>query len=105
MIARRKLKAGAAVVSTRGWAGVRAGHRAWRRIPRAGRACFVIAFVNVAIWSVIVPPFMVPDETSHFGYAQYLAETGQPPPQTPNASQYSPQGIVAALAGALVGAR
>jgi len=69
------------------WAGLRTAAaaclRAWRRIPRAGRACFLIAFVNVAIWSVVIPPFMVPDEISHFGYAQYFAETGQPPPQGP----------------------
>jgi 4-amino-4-deoxy-L-arabinose transferase-like glycosyltransferase len=55
----------------------------------------VIAFVNVAIWTVVIPPFMVPDEISHFGYTQYLAETGQPPPQTPDAGQYSLQENVA----------
>jgi hypothetical protein len=60
------------------------------RIPRAGRICFVIALVNAAIWGVIVPPFQVPDEISHFAYAQYLAQTGKPPPQGPGA-QYSPQ--------------
>ena len=70
--------------------------RAWRRIPRAGRACFVIAFVNVGIWSVIIPPFQVPDEISHFGYAQYFAETGSPPPQGPDL-QYSPQQYAAML--------
>ena len=59
----------------------RACLRQIRRIPRAGRACFLLAFVNVAIWGVIVPPFMVPDETTHFAYAQYFAETGQPPRQ------------------------
>ena len=63
---------------------------AWRRIPRAGRACFLIALVNAAIWGVVVPPFQVPDEIAHFGYAQYLAETGKAPPQGPGA-QYSPQ--------------
>jgi 4-amino-4-deoxy-L-arabinose transferase-like glycosyltransferase len=62
----------------------------WRRIPRAGRACFLIAFVNAAIWGVVVPPFQVPDEIAHFAYAQYLAETGKPPPQGPRA-QYSPE--------------
>jgi 4-amino-4-deoxy-L-arabinose transferase-like glycosyltransferase len=61
-----------------------------RRIPRAGRACFLIALVNAAIWGIVVPPFQVPDEISHFGYAQYLAQTGKPPPQGPGA-QYSPQ--------------
>jgi 4-amino-4-deoxy-L-arabinose transferase-like glycosyltransferase len=70
--------------------------RTWRRIPRAGRACALIAFANVAIWSVIIPPFMVPDEVTHFGYAQYLAETGKAPPQAPlPAGQFSPQEDVA----------
>jgi hypothetical protein len=60
------------------------------RIPRAGRACALIAFVNAALWSVVVPPFHVPDEISHFGYAQHVAETGTPPPQDPAApGQYS----------------
>jgi 4-amino-4-deoxy-L-arabinose transferase-like glycosyltransferase len=61
-----------------------------RRIPRAGRVCFAIAFVNAAIWGVVVPPFQVPDEIAHFGYAQYVAETGRPPPQGAGA-QYSAQ--------------
>jgi len=61
-----------------------------RRVPRAGRVCFLIAFVNAAIWGLVVPPFQVPDEIAHFGYAQYLAETGEPPPQGAGA-QYSPQ--------------
>jgi len=64
--------------------------RTLQRIPRAGRVCFLIALVNTAVWGVVVPPFQVPDEISHFGYAQYLAETGKPPPQGPGA-QYSPQ--------------
>ena len=68
---------------------------AWvRRIPRAGRACFAIAFVNAAIWGVVVPPFQVPDETAHFGYVQYLAETGSPPPEGPR-PPYSSQEIAA----------
>jgi 4-amino-4-deoxy-L-arabinose transferase-like glycosyltransferase len=52
--------------------------------------CFAIAFVNAAIWGVVVPPFQVPDEIAHFGYAQYLAETGKAPPGGPQ-GQYSPQ--------------
>jgi 4-amino-4-deoxy-L-arabinose transferase-like glycosyltransferase len=62
-----------------------------RRIPRAGRTCAAIALVNAVAWSIVVPPFHVPDEISHFGYAQYLAETGKPPPQAPGVAQYSPQ--------------
>jgi hypothetical protein len=61
-----------------------------RRIPRAGRICFALAFVNAAVWGLVVPPFQVPDEIAHFAYAQYLAETGKPPPQGV-AAQYSPQ--------------
>ncbi|HEV2923494.1 MAG TPA: DUF2142 domain-containing protein [Solirubrobacteraceae bacterium] len=61
-----------------------------RRVPRAGRICFAIAFINAAIWGWVVPPFQVPDEIAHFGYAQYLAESGKPPPGGPHA-QYSPQ--------------
>jgi 4-amino-4-deoxy-L-arabinose transferase-like glycosyltransferase len=63
--------------------------RAIGRIPRAGRACALIALVNAVVWTVVVPPFQVPDEISHFGYAQYLAETGSPPPQRAGAAQYS----------------
>jgi 4-amino-4-deoxy-L-arabinose transferase-like glycosyltransferase len=65
--------------------------RVWlRRVPRAGWICFLIALLNAVIWGLIVPPFMVPDENSHFAYAQYLAETGKPPPQGGGAP-YSPQ--------------
>ncbi len=59
-----------------------AAARQLRRIPRAGRICFAIALVNAVVWGVVVPPFEVPDEIAHFGYAQYLAETGKAPPQT-----------------------
>ena len=61
-----------------------------RRVPVAGRWCFALAFLNILIWTFVIPPFQVPDEISHFGYAQYLAETGRPPPQGP-VGQYSPQ--------------
>jgi 4-amino-4-deoxy-L-arabinose transferase-like glycosyltransferase len=60
-----------------------------RRVPRAGRACALIALVNAIVWSIVVPPFQVPDEITHFGYAQYLAQTGKPPPQTPGSTQFS----------------
>lgn len=59
------------------------------RIPRAGRLCALIALLNALVWTVVIPPFQVPDEISHFGYAQYLAEHGRPPPQTPGVAQYS----------------
>ncbi|HEY7952200.1 MAG TPA: DUF2142 domain-containing protein [Solirubrobacteraceae bacterium] len=61
-----------------------------KRVPRAGWACFLIALVNCAIWTVVVPPFQVPDEISHFAYAQYVAQTGKLPPQQATL-QYSPE--------------
>jgi 4-amino-4-deoxy-L-arabinose transferase-like glycosyltransferase len=81
---------GANRISRTGGGAVAAVASGLRRIPRAGRACFLIALLNAAIWGVVVPPFQVPDEISHFGYAQYLAETGKAPPQGATA-QYSPQ--------------
>jgi 4-amino-4-deoxy-L-arabinose transferase-like glycosyltransferase len=71
-------------------AGIGTVREALRRVPRAGRVCFVIAFVNAAIWGIVVPPFQVPDELAHFAYAQYLAETGRLPPHGRGA-EYSPQ--------------
>lgn len=59
-------------------------------VPRAGRICFAVAFINAAIWGLVIPPFQVPDEVAHFGYAQYFAETGKPPPQGDKPA-YSPQ--------------
>ncbi|HEX3875262.1 MAG TPA: DUF2142 domain-containing protein [Solirubrobacteraceae bacterium] len=60
------------------------------RVPRAGWLVFLVAFLNAAIWTVVIPPFQVADETGHFAYAQYVAQKGAPPPQGPVA-QLSPQ--------------
>ena len=49
------------------------------RLPRAAWWCAAIAFLNVAAWTIITPPFQVPDETSHAAYTQYLAERGKVP--------------------------
>ena len=48
-----------------------------RRLPAAAWWCAVIAFANALVWSVVTPPFHVPDETGHVAYLQYLAETGR----------------------------
>lgn len=48
-------------------------------IPVAARWCTALAFANAAAWSVITPPFHVPDENAHFAYVQYLAETAELP--------------------------
>lgn len=42
-------------------------------------ACAAIAWGHAAVWAVATPTFQVPDEQTHFGYTQYLAETGRLP--------------------------
>jgi 4-amino-4-deoxy-L-arabinose transferase-like glycosyltransferase len=50
-----------------------------RRIPRAAWICALVAVLNAACWSIVSPPFEIPDEPSHFAYVQRLAETGRLP--------------------------
>jgi Predicted membrane protein (DUF2142) len=50
-----------------------------RRIPRAAWSCALVACVNAICWSIVTPPFQVPDEPAHFAYVKQLAETGTPP--------------------------
>ncbi len=49
-------------------------------------------------WTLLTPPFQVPDETAHFAYVQYLAETGKRPGGSP-ASEISTEQI--AVMGAI----
>jgi 4-amino-4-deoxy-L-arabinose transferase-like glycosyltransferase len=59
---------------------------------RARRAAILVALLttlNALAWGLIVPPFHVPDETSHVFYAQYLGETGKLPKNTPDTEWYS----------------
>jgi 4-amino-4-deoxy-L-arabinose transferase-like glycosyltransferase len=39
----------------------------------------LIAFLNSAVWALIVPNYQPPDEEPHVGYAVQLAEHGKPP--------------------------
>jgi hypothetical protein len=57
---------------------------ALRRIPRAAWICAAVACLNAACWSIITPPFQVPDEPSHFAYTQLLAENTQLPTSAAN---------------------
>jgi hypothetical protein len=81
-----------------GWAGAvrraaaRVG-RVLRRVPRAAWICALIASLNAVCWSLITPPFQLPDEPAHFAYAQRLAETGELP--TSSEAAYSEEELVA----------
>jgi 4-amino-4-deoxy-L-arabinose transferase-like glycosyltransferase len=71
--------------------GRRAGRAgAWRRgrdalrgaiaaVPRTGWACALVMLANGLAWSLIVPPFEVPDENAHYAYVQQVAERGTVP--------------------------
>jgi Predicted membrane protein (DUF2142) len=59
------------------------------RAPNAAEICVLVAFLNAVCWSVITPPFQVPDEPSHFAYTQQLAENKQLP--TSGGSDLSPE--------------
>lgn len=50
-----------------------------RRVPLAAWVCASVALANAISWSLITPPFQVPDEPDHFAYTQVLAATGRPP--------------------------
>jgi hypothetical protein len=49
------------------------------RIPRAALICALVACLNAICWSIITPPFEVPDEPSHYAYVQELAESERLP--------------------------
>ncbi|MDQ6750189.1 MAG: DUF2142 domain-containing protein [Actinomycetota bacterium] len=57
-------------------------------------ACAVIAFGHAAVWAVVTPTFQVPDEQTHFGYTQYLAETGRLPTGTAPGRFTPEQGVL-----------
>lgn len=54
-----------------------------RRVPRGAWGCALVALINALVWSLLTPPFQVPDEPQHVAYAQYLAETGKLPRPVP----------------------
>ena len=53
--------------------------QALRRIPTAAWLCALVACLNAVSWSLITPPFQVPDEPEHVAYVKQLAETGHLP--------------------------
>ncbi len=43
---------------------------------------FFFIFIKGILWTWVIPPFMVPDESAHFAYTQYLVEEKQIPHNT-----------------------
>jgi hypothetical protein len=50
-----------------------------RRVPGAAWACAAVACLNAICWSIVSPPFQIPDEPAHYAYVMQLAETGSLP--------------------------
>ena len=53
-----------------------------RGIPAPLAVLLLLALVESAAWNAATPAFQGPDESSHFAYAQYVAETGAKPSPT-----------------------
>jgi len=70
----------AAPRSGRGPGELAARLRSWpARVPRAAWACALVMLANGLAWSLITPPFEVPDENAHYGYVAQIAERGTLP--------------------------
>jgi 4-amino-4-deoxy-L-arabinose transferase-like glycosyltransferase len=72
--------------------------RAWRwvartlaRPPRAAYLCALVAVLNALVWSIIVPPFEVPDENGHYAYVAQLVQAGSLPHYIATSPDLSPR--------------
>jgi 4-amino-4-deoxy-L-arabinose transferase-like glycosyltransferase len=62
-----------------------------RRVPTAAWVCALIALLNAATWSLIVPPFEGKDESDHFAYVEQIVENGSLPENGQENGNYSNQ--------------
>jgi 4-amino-4-deoxy-L-arabinose transferase-like glycosyltransferase len=72
---------------------LRAARTSLARVPLAAWLCALVACANAASWSLITPPFQVPDEQAHFAYVEELVRTQRLP--SSNTQQYAPDEVVA----------
>jgi hypothetical protein len=68
----------------------------------AAAAIAAVAVLNALAWSLITPAFQVPDEQTHAGYAQQIAEAGRPPVASRGRERLAPE-LAAAMAAARFG--
>lgn len=48
-------------------------------VERGGVLCALLAGLVLLAWSIVTPPFQVPDEPTHLAYVAKLAQTARPP--------------------------
>lgn len=56
---------------------------------QAGRAIVAAALALGVAWALLIPPFQVPDETSHVAYVEYLRTSGELPQNDPSLPPFS----------------
>ncbi len=97
--------AGAAASPSAQEAHVAMTHQRPRIATRGALACALIGALVALAWSLVTPPFQVPDEPLHFAYVQHLAATGsapEPGPRPPLSSEVS-QALGASLFSSVIG--
>jgi hypothetical protein len=67
--------------------------QALARVPTAAWLCALVACVNAVSWSLVTPPFQVPDEQAHFAYVEELARTQRLP--SSSTQDYAPDEVLA----------
>jgi 4-amino-4-deoxy-L-arabinose transferase-like glycosyltransferase len=65
------------------------------QLPRGAWLCALVAVLSSVSWSLITPPFQVPDEQAHFAYVEELARTGRLP--TSGSQDYAPDELQALI--------
>jgi hypothetical protein len=58
----------------------------FRRVPLTAWLCAAVACLNATCWSIVTPPFQVPDEPEHIAYVKQLAEKSRLPTREGNFS-------------------
>jgi Predicted membrane protein (DUF2142) len=61
------------------------------KLPRGAVACGLVALCCGIAWSLVTPPFEVPDENAHYAYVQQIAERGALPRRVPVEGRLSPR--------------
>ena len=67
-------------------------------MPRVLTYLLLAVFVVGLAWVLVVPPWQAPDENSHFGYTQVLAERLELPGAVPGTDPFSSEYWLAAIA-------
>jgi 4-amino-4-deoxy-L-arabinose transferase-like glycosyltransferase len=74
-----------------------------RRVPRSLACLLVLVTIIGVSWALLIPPWQVTDESSHFAYVQTLVQNGSLPRATRGHTYSSDQRAAAQIVGARTG--